>query len=102
MQIKYVGPFDAVELDGVGVVAQGAAIDVSADLAGKAPDSRILAAHAELAEAIAALDHVGAAALREEIIGLDAGAGLLSQPDNWQPANIKPTKPAPSDEGAQP
>lgn len=101
MQVKYVGPFDAVELDGVGEVKQGAVIDVPAELAGHAPDPRIEAAHLELRDAVAALDHERAKALREEIIGLDHGAGLLAQSGNWQ-AVAKSTKSTPSAEEAKP
>ncbi len=101
MQVKYVGPFDAVELDGFGEVKQGAVIDVPAEVAGNAPDARVEAAHAELAEATAALDHERCKALREEIIGLDHGVGLLGQPGNWQ-AVAKSTKSTPSAEEAKP
>jgi hypothetical protein len=101
MQVKYTGPFDAVELDGFGEVKHGETIDVPAELAGKAPDARVDAAHAELAEATAALDHERCKALREEIIGLDHGAGLLAQVSNWQ-AVTKSTKSTPSAEEAKP
>ena len=102
MQVKYVGPFDALELDAVGVVKRGDVIDVPADVAGRAPDARIDAAHLELHAAIEALDHERAKALREEIIGLDAGAGLLAQPANWQAVPSKSSKAAASGEEAQP
>lgn len=102
MQVKYVGPFDAVELDGFGIVASGQVIDIAADVAGRAPDPRVEAAHLELHDAIAALDHERAKALREEIIGLDAGSGLLAQPSNWQAVTTKSSKAAASGEEAQP
>jgi hypothetical protein len=101
MQVKYVGPFDAIELDGFGEVKHGDVIDVPADVAGRAPDARVDAAHAELAVAVAALDHERAKALREEIIGLDHGAGLLGQPGNWQ-APAKSTKSTQTAEEAKP
>lgn len=85
MQIQYVGPFDAVDLDGVGAVARNATISVPSELAGRAPSPRLSAAMLELTAAMEAIDHHGAAALREEIVSLDAGAGLLAQPSNWVP-----------------
>jgi len=83
MQVTYIGPFDAVELDGVGVVTNGVPFDVSAEVAGSAPDPRVDAAHLELRDAVGALEHERAKALREEIIGLDHGSGLLAQSGNW-------------------
>jgi hypothetical protein len=85
MKVKYVGPFDAVELDGVGVVHRNHQIEVTPALAGRPPAARVAAAHAELVEAMAAADHHRSKALREEIIDLDHGEGLLAQPDNWEP-----------------
>jgi hypothetical protein len=99
MQIKYVGPFDAVELDGVGVVAAGQTIDVDPAVAGHAPSPRLAAAHLELHAAIGALDHELAKALREEIIGLDPGAGLLAQSDNWQAVTTTKSSKAATSEG---
>lgn len=104
MQVKYVGPFDAIELDGVGVVNHGETVDVAAELAGRPPSARVEAAHAELRDAVAALDHERAKALREEIVDLDHGAGLLAQPGNWQPvgASKSTSKAAAGGEEAQP
>jgi len=70
--------------------------------AGRPPVPRLAAAHLELHEAISALDHPGAAALREEIIGLDPGAGLLAQAGTWEPAATTVKKAAVSGEEAQP
>jgi hypothetical protein len=87
MNITYVGPHDAVEIDSIAVVCKrGETISVAADVAGKPPSPRVAAAHAELHAAITAIDHDLAAALRAEIVTLDYGSGLLAQPDNWQPA----------------
>jgi len=86
MQIIYVGPSDGVELEGVaGVVDRGVAVDVPADLAGRAPVARLAVAMNELYAATAALDHPLCASLRLEIIELDPGVGLLAQ-DVWQVA----------------
>ena len=102
MQVKYIGPFDAVELEGVGIVAAGQIIDVSDEVAGRAPDARVAAAHRELHEAISNLEHERAAALREEIIGLDVGAGLLAQSGNWQAVAAKAAKSTAVAEEAKP
>lgn len=122
MKIRNINPLGAVELDGVGIVDAGAVIDVPADgppgtaFAGRPPEPRLAAAMAELAEAIAAIDHDRAKALREEITGwtdpdgtehpgLDFGAGLLAQVENWEPATSKPARKADQageGEGAQP
>lgn len=99
MQIRYVGPHDSVEVPGVGLVANGATVTVSAGLAGREPDARLAVAHAELAAAIAAIDHLAAVRLREEIVGLDPGVGLLAQSDAWQPVKAqKSPAPAASEE----
>jgi hypothetical protein len=102
MQVKYVGPFDAIELDGVGIVKQGETVDVPADVAGRPPVARVEAAHAELGAAVGALDHERAKALREEIVDLDHGAGLLAQTSNWQAVTSKSSKSVASGEEAQP
>lgn len=86
MQIIYVGPFDAVDVDGFGTVQRDTPISVPSELAGRPPVPRLAAAMTELHEAIGAIDHDRAVALREEITGLDAGSGLLAQPSNWVPA----------------
>lgn len=102
MKVKYVGPFDAVELDGIGVVRNGATIDVADSVAGRPPSPRVEPAHLELRDAIEALDHDRAVALREEIIGLDHGSGLLAQPANWQAVTTSKIKAAVGGEEAQP
>jgi hypothetical protein len=85
MLIRYVGPYDAVEIDGVpGSVKRGETVDVPAAVAGKAADPRLEAAHLEHAAAVAAIDHVGAMRLRDEILTLDAGSGLLAQSANFE------------------
>lgn len=105
MKVRNISPLGALELPGFGEVPAGGVIDVPADgppgtvFAGRPPAARVQPAHLELAAAIEALDHELAAALREEIIGLDPGAGLLAQSDNWQPV-AKATKP--TAEEAQP
>jgi hypothetical protein len=101
MQVKYVGPFDSVELDGFGDVKHGQVIDVPPEVAGHAPDPRVETAHVELRDAVETLDHERAKALREEIIGLDVGSGLLAQPSNWQAVTTKSSKTAVSGEEAQ-
>jgi hypothetical protein len=88
MQIVYVGPFESVDFLDAGnrrTAVRGTPIDVSPDLAGKAPDPRIEAAHLEHRAAVMALDHNRAKALEAEIVGLDYGSGLLAQAGNWQP-----------------
>ena len=62
MQISYVGPFDEVEVPGVGVVKRGEAVSVAADVAGRVPS------------------------------GEDLGEGLLAQPSNWAPAKAASSK----------
>lgn len=95
--LVYVGPHDAVEIAATGdEVARNATVKVDAELAGRAPDARLMVAHAELAAATAVVPdpawsqdeaeaHFAAlAALHAEIPTIDAGEGLLAQPDNWQ------------------
>jgi hypothetical protein len=62
MQISYVGPFDEVEVPGVGVVKRGESVSVASELAGRVPSDE------------------------------DLGAGLLAQPSNWAPAKAAPAK----------
>lgn len=92
MKIRYVGPHDAVDVDGLGTVQRGEVIDVAAEVAGRVPSPRVVAAHLELAAAVEAIDHDGAQALREEIVGLDVGAGLLAQSDVWELVAAKKSK----------
>ena len=102
MQVKYIGPFDAVDVEGVGQVTSGQVVDVSDAVAGRPPAARVAAAHLELHDAISSLDHPRAAALREEIVGLDVGAGLLAQTGNWQPAAVVKASKSTAAEEAQP
>ena len=82
--IQYVGPSDAVEMviGSTTVVAKrGEPIKVADDVAGTASDPRVAEAMLELRTATAAHDHLLAQSLKEEIIGLDMGSGLLAQAD---------------------
>ena len=91
MRLKYHGPFDAVEVAGQ-TVKRNHQFEVDADTAGRPPEPRVADAQAELAAAVAAIDHDGAARLRDEIAGLDFGEGLLAQPDNFVAVETKATK----------
>lgn len=109
MKIRNINPIGAVELPGYGDVEAGAVIEVPDDgpagsvFAGRPPALRVAEAMAELAAAVAAIDHDRAAALRDELVGLDYGTGLLAQSTNWEPATMsKSTKAAASGEEAQP
>lgn len=73
MNIRYIGPFDAVEV-GAQVFVRGEAVSVPSELAGSAPDPRLLAAQLEL-NATVEQD----LALIDEIASLDRGSGLLAQ-----------------------
>ena len=75
-------------------VFAGVAVEVPDELAGVAPDPRVEAAHAELAEAIAAIDHEAAQRLRDEIAGLEHGHGLLAQGWTHAPAGTTAAEPA--------
>lgn len=100
MKVTYVGPGPATRFFDQGIereVAAGQTVDVHPDTAGTAPDPRIEAAHLELAEATAALDHATCVALRAEIVDLNPGCGLLAQPSNWQTASPSKPKPASKD-----
>jgi hypothetical protein len=77
--LKYIGPIDEIEVEGVGSVKRDVPVSVPTAIAGRAPDARLGAAMIELRDAINALDHNRAAALRDEIVGLDPGEGLLAQ-----------------------
>lgn len=88
-KLRYIGPHDEVELPDGSVVKRNHQVEVADDLAGSAPDERLVPAMVELHEAIEAHDHPGAAKLRSEIVDLDGGSGLLAQFDNWEP--VTPT-----------
>jgi hypothetical protein len=88
MKIKYVGPFDAVEVpvgpDRFVVVESGGVIDLPVALAGRPPSKEYLELVAELEKVHA--DHHARAAVIEQLAGVDVGEGLLAQPSNWEPA----------------
>lgn len=91
MLVRYVGPSDAVEV-GPYSARKGDTIDVPADLAGRPPVPRLAEAMRELHDAVEAHDHSRAVALRDEITDLDFGAGLLAQPEVWQPVAPDPAR----------
>ena len=62
MQIKYVGPFDAVEVPGFGEVKRNETVSVPSELAGSTPSED------------------------------DPGSGLLAQPSNWAPVKASAPK----------
>jgi hypothetical protein len=62
--IKYIGPFDEVEVHGLGSVKRGEVVEAADELVGRS------------ASGTPGED------------GYDPGAGLLAQPDNWQ--SVKP------------
>jgi hypothetical protein len=74
-----------LDVPGLGTVHAGVPVDVPDQMAGHPADPRREAAMREHALAVAAIDHIRASELREEIIGLDMGAGLLAQ--GWEPAD---------------
>lgn len=87
VKVKYVGPFDAVEVVGL-VVKRDQTFEVDETVAGHPPEQRWTQALVELRDATSARpDHVRAARLRAELAGLDPGDGLLAQTDNFQPVN---------------
>lgn len=87
-KIRYIGPHDAVELPDGRVVQRNHQVEVSDELAGKRPARRLETAMAELGDAVTALDHHRAVALRQEIAELDYGSGLLAQ-DTWEAVTPK-------------
>ena len=92
MKFKYVGPFDEVEVAGQ-KVKRNHQLEVSDEVAGKAPDPRRAEAMVELVDAVSGHpDHVRAAELRDELGRLEIGDGLLAQPDNFQPVSTGKTK----------
>jgi len=84
--MKLIPPAD-LDIPGFGRVYAGQPVDIPAELAGRPPDPRLEPAMVDLAAAVAAIDHHAAAQLREEIAGLDYGAGLLAQ--GWPVAEGK-------------
>ena len=89
--VRYIGPSDEVDIPGIGSCKRGETISVPTDVAGHAPDPRVAVAMTELADAIASIDHDRAQALKNEIIGLDSGAGLLAQ-STWEQVTTKQKK----------
>jgi hypothetical protein len=83
MKFKCVSPFD-IDFDGR-TVKIGEVIDVSAQVAGHAPDPTLVPLMHELHQAITDRLHPLVSELRQRIGALDMGDGLLAQPDNWQP-----------------
>lgn len=67
-QIRYVGPFDEVELADGTTVKRGDSVDVDADTAGRAPKGKPLNDDGSPSKSY------------------DPGSGLLAQSDNWQAA----------------
>lgn len=57
----------------------GVAVDVPDEIAGRSPDPGLEAAMDAHRAAVTARDHNEAARLRDVIIGMDPGAGLLAQ-----------------------
>lgn len=100
MRVRNISPLGALELDGIGIVEAGATVDVPADLAGRPPSAEYLKALDDMVTAVQNVDHQAARDLRKAITGyidvdgtevppLDRGAGLLAQPDNWEPVTLK-------------
>jgi hypothetical protein len=75
-------------IPGVGETDEHGVIDVPDDVAGTPPDPRVETLMVEHRAAVEANDHEGARQLKEEIIGLDKGSGLLAQAA-WQPYGQK-------------
>lgn len=84
-----------LDVPGLGSVQAGVAVDVPDHIAGRPEDPRREAAMIEHAAAVAAINHEAAARLRDEIIDLDMGEGLLAQ--GWLRA---PTTKTPKDKTA--
>lgn len=59
-------------------------VDVPDDVAGRPPDERLEQLMLDHRAAVEAHDHEGARALKEEIVGVDPGSGLLAQAV-WKP-----------------
>lgn len=83
-KLTYVGHFDEVEVDGLGVVVRGVPFACSAELAGQAPVDEVT-------------DDDG-----NVVTEADLGSGLLAQVDNFRPATpteIKKAAKAAASEG---
>lgn len=91
MQVKYVGPFDGVEIavgSGFVTVPKDGTIDVPVAIAGRVPSDAYLEAVAVLAEV--QTDHAARSAAIEALSKTDPGEGLLAQVGNWEP--VAPVK----------
>lgn len=90
MKIKYIGPFDAVEVDIFGrtvTVAHGDEIEVVAAIAGRPPSDRLAELMADLEQHYT--DHVRRSEIVAELATVDAGEGLLAQSSNWVAVTAK-------------
>lgn len=77
-RVVYVGN-DADGVEALGrLFAPGVPVDVTVEEAGRLPATRRAKAMDQLLVAIEAADHHRAAELRDEIVDLDAGYGLLA------------------------
>lgn len=100
--ITYIGRHDRVDVDEIGRVddngvARGETVEVPDELAGTPPDARFLVImYEELPAAAARLDHQAQRDLKEELIDLSAGSGLLAAHRQWAPVGKvrKTTAPA--------
>lgn len=87
MNVQYIGPFDSVEIPGVGHVARGGSISVSSEVAGHPASSQYRATHSAL---LTEQNAQKRASLRRTLSREDAGSGLLAQHDCWQPTPAAP------------
>jgi hypothetical protein len=89
VKIRYVGPFDSVEIEVAGRfvdVARDAVVDLPVAVAGRAPSQRLIEILDVELPAVAA-DHEQRHAVLAELASLDAadyGEGLLAQHTIWQ------------------
>ncbi len=100
MRIVFTGPEDARVIPGFGEVERGVPFDCPDGLAGRVPSKRWLELQlVDIPEAIAALDHKKRCLLVNELIGEDAGVGLLAQWPTFDHVAVKASKAAPADDG---
>ena len=90
-KVVCVSPFAPLEVNVQGrwlTVGRDAVVDVPAEVAGRVPSAAWLQAQVDLyaAEHAVPRSHEECARLRALVIDSDPGAGLLAQPENWQPA----------------
>ena len=96
MKIRFIGVNGAIVIPDLGahIIEPGDVFEVSDALGGRPPSPRIALAMEELRIATGdPTKHHVAAALRDELIGLDCGAGLLAQDANFVPAVAAKPKP---------